>query len=274
MTKEQTWRFFIGAGIILMIGIGLAGFYQAAPNEGFSNAGAVLTFITLAAVGIERVLEGFWTFIGLTKGTFWPFNAFSQQISSMSIELNQVLSPFYQQLTQAVDEAKTVNNWTDQQYTAAKKQISDLQASVDQIRKLAPGSQQATAVASAASQLISSLQKTYPTLDTLATFANEAISGFANFIVTPIDNLGRRFISLFAGTFLGVGLTGVLRLDLVQAIFQSPTVGNLLGFNFYCGIVFTGIVMGLGSNPTHEVIRVLQEFKTNLKTQSATAQKQ
>lgn len=271
MTKQQTWWFFIVAGTILSIGIGLAGFYQSDPNKGFSNAGAVLTFITLASVGIERLLEGFWTFMGLTKGTFWPFNAFSQQISSMSTELNQVLNPFYQQLTQAVDEAKTVNNWTDQEYAAAKQQISDLQASVGQITKLAPGSQQANAVASAASQLISNIQKKYPTLDTLATFANEAISGFANSIVTPVDNLGRRFISLFAGVVLGLVLTGVLRLDLVQAIFQSPTAGNLLGLHFYWGIVFTGIVMGLGSNPTHEVIRMLQEFKTNLKTQNTTA---
>jgi len=270
MTKQGTWQFFYWAAAILIIGIGLAGFYQAGPNKGFSNSGAVLTFIPLASVGIERLLEGFWTFIGLTKDTFWPFNALSQQISSMSTELNQVLNPFYQQLTQEVENAQT--KLSPQEYAAAKKRISDLQTSIDQITKLAPGSQQATAVASAASQLISSLQKTYPTLDTLATFANEAISGFANFIVTPIDNLGRRFISLFAGTFLGVGLTGVLRLDLVQAIFQSPTVGNLLGFNFYCGIVFTGIVMGLGSNPTHEVIRVLQALKTNLKIQNATAQ--
>jgi hypothetical protein len=45
-----------------------------------------------------------------------------------------------------------------------------------------------------------------------------------------------------------------------------------VGLNFYWGIVFTGIVMGLGSNPTHEVIRALQEFKKNLKIQNATAQ--
>jgi len=272
MTKQQTWWFFILAGAILIIGIVLAGFYQSVPNPGFRNAGEVLTFITLASVGIERILEGFWTYIGLTKGTSWPFGAFSQLVESMSTELNQVLNPFYKQLTQVVDEAKTENNWTDQEYTAAKKQVADLQAAIDQITKLAPGSPQATALASAASQLISNIQKKYPTLDTLATFANEAISGFANFIVTPVDNLGRRFISLFAGVVLGLLLTGALRLDLVQAIFQSPTFGNLPGLHFYWGIVFTGIAMGLGSNPTHEVIRALQEFKKNLKIQNATAQ--
>ena len=273
MTQQQTNTFLIWTGIVLLVGICLVGIYQTEPNKGFlNNTGAVLTFVTLASVGIERVLEGFWTFIGLTKGTFWPFNAFSQQITQLSSELNQTLTPFYQQLTQAVDEAKSANKLTDQEYNNAKKQIADLQASVDQIKTLAPGSPQATAVASAASQLISTLQKQYPTLDTLATFANESISGFANFIVTPVDNLGRRFISLFFGVLLGLLLTGVLRLDLMSAIFQSSTGGFLFNLKFYWGVAFTGVVIGLGSNPTHEVIRVLQEFKNNLKIQNALAQ--
>ncbi len=273
MTQRQTNTFLIWAGIVLLVGICLVGIYQAEPNKGFmNNAGAVLTFVTLASVGIERVLEGFWTFIGLTKGTFWPFNAFSQQITQLSSELDKTLNPFYEQLTQVVNEAQSANNWTDQQYNNAKKQIDDLRTSVEQIKTLGPGSPQATAVASAASQLISTLQKQYPTLETLATFANESISGFANFIVTPVDNLGRRFISLFSGVFLGLLLTGVLRLDLVSAIFQSSTGGFPFNLKFYWGVAFTGVVIGLGSNPTHEVIRVLQEFKTNLKMQNAPTQ--
>ena len=60
MNKEQTWSFFIWAGVILIVEIIAAGFYQAGPNKGFSNAGEILTFITLASVGIERIIEGFW----------------------------------------------------------------------------------------------------------------------------------------------------------------------------------------------------------------------
>src|SRR5690242_889486 len=112
MNKEQTWSFFIWAGVILVVEIIAAGFYQADPNKGFSNAGAILTFITLASVGIERIIEGFWTFIGLTKGTFWPFSAFSEQISNLSTELNATLTPFYEQWKQVVDETKTTKNWT------------------------------------------------------------------------------------------------------------------------------------------------------------------
>jgi len=273
MTQQQTNTFLLWAGIALLSGIIVFGFIPAEPNKGFANnAGTVLTFITLTSVGIERVLEGFWTFIGLTKGTFWPFNALSLQIANLSSEVDNTLKSFYDQLTLVVEEAKKANDLTDQQYNNAIKQISELQTSVGQIKTLAPGSSQATAIASAASQLIGTLQKQYPTLNTLATFANESISSLANSIVTPADNLGRRFISLFLGVALGLLLAGVLRLDLVSAIFQSSIGGFPFNLKFYWGITFTGVVIGLGSNPTHEVIRVLQEYKNNLKTQNPATQ--
>jgi hypothetical protein len=271
MTQDQTRRFFLWAGILLIVVIIAAGFYQAGPNKGLSSAGEILTFIALAAVGIERIIEGFWTFIGLTKGTLWPFSALSQQITSLSNDLNKTLEPFYNELEQTLQEAKVGSTLTAQEFESATKQLDHLKTSVQQITTLAPGNQQAAALASAASQIITEIQKSYPTLQTLGTFANEAIGSFANVVATPPDNLGRRFISLFVGTLLGLLITGLLRLDLVQAIFQSPTFGNAFGLQFYWGIIFTGVVMGLGSNPTHEVIRVLQEYKKTLKIQNTTS---
>lgn len=268
MTQNQTQRFFLWAGILLIVEIIVTGFYQAGPNKGLSSAGEILTFIGLAAVGIERLIEGFWTFIGLTRGTNWPFDAFSEQVTSLANDLNRTLAPFYNELEQTLKETRDASTITAQEFESATKQLDHLKTSVQQITTLAPGNQQAAALASASSQIITDIQKSYPTLQTLGTFANEAIGSFASFIATPPDNLGRRFISLFVGTMLGLLITGLLRLDLVQAIFQSPTFGNAFGLQFYWGIIFTGIVMGLGSNPTHEVIRVLQEYKKTLKTQN------
>jgi len=183
----------------------------------------------------------------------------SQDITSMASDLDTVLTPFYQQLRQAVQDASSAGELTEEQLPAAKKEIDDFQASIDQLKTMAPGSQLALSVASAATQLVSQFQQKYKTLDTVATFANQAISGFANFIVTPPDNLGRRFISLFVGMYLGLLVAGVLGLDLLQSIFTTSLA-------FHLGIVLTGLVMGLGSSPTHEVIQVLQNWKSNLKT--------
>ncbi len=181
----------------------------------------------------------------------------------MASDLDKELTPFYQQLTQAVEDAKIAENWTDEQYTAAKKEITDFQASIDQLTKLAPGNQLALSIASAASQLASGFKQKYTTLDTVATFADQAINGFAYFVVTPADTLGRRLISLYLGMILGVVIAAVFGLDLLRAIFQIPTIA------FHYGVVFTGLAIGLGSSPTHEVIQLLQQWKTNLKTQSA-----
>jgi hypothetical protein len=45
-------------------------------------------------------------------------------------------------------------------------------------------------------------------------------------------------------------------LDAVAAALQS---GSGTGW----GLVFTGLLIGLGSNPTHEVVKALQEYKNS-----------
>jgi hypothetical protein len=260
MTKQQTQQFLIVATIVLVVGMVLVALFSSSPTTGLRDAAAALTIIAAVSVGIERVLEGFWTYIGLTRNSWWPLNIVSQDINTMASNLDQVLEPFYQQLTKAVEDAKNAGQWSQQQLDAANKEITDFQNFIAQLKQLTPGSQQATAIANIISQQISNFQQRYKTLDAVATSTNQAINSFTNFIVTPPDNLGRRFISLFLGMYLGLVVAGVLGLDLLQAIFTTSLA-------FHLGVVLTGLVMGLGSSPTHEVIQVLQNWKTNLKTQ-------
>ena len=245
MTKQQTQQFLIGATIVLVVGIVLTALFSSTSTSGLRDAAAALTIIAAVSVGIERVLEGFWTYIGLTRNSWWPLNVISQEINTMASNLDQLLAPFYQQLTKAVEDAKNAEQWSQQQLDAANQEITDIQNLIDRLKHLAPGSQQATAIASIISQQVSNFQLKYKTLANEATIAN---------------NLGRRFISLFLGMYLGLVVAGVLGLDLLQSIFTTSLA-------FHLGIVLTGLVMGLGSSPTHEVIQVLQSWKTNLKTQ-------
>lgn len=260
MTKQQTQQFLIVATIVLVVGIVLMALFSRQTTPGLRDAAAALTIIASVSVGIERVLEGFWTYIGLTRNSWWPLNVISQEINTIASNLDQILEPFYQQLTKAVEDAKNAEQWSQEQLNAANKEIMDFQNFIVRLKSLAPGSQQATAIASIISQQVSNFQQKYKTLDNEATIAKLAISDFANFVVTPSDNLGRRFISLFLGIYLGLVVAGVLGLDLLQSIFTTSLA-------FHLGIILTGLVMGLGSSPTHEVIQVLQNWKTNLKTQ-------
>ena|SRR5712691_10298284 len=260
MTKQrQTQLFLIGAPIILVVGIVLVALLPIPSNKGLRDAAAALTIIAAVSVGIERVLEGFWTYIGLTINSWWPLDVIGQDINTLVSNLNDAVEPFYQQLEQVVQDLSSAGKLAGEQLAAAKKEIDDFQIYMNQLKTLASGNQTALTIASAATQLVSQIQQKYKMLDTVATSANQAINNFANFIVTPPDNLGRRVISLFLGMYLGLVVAGVLGLDLLQAIFTTSLAFNL-------GIVLTGLVMGLGSSPTHEVIQVLQNWKSNLKT--------
>src|SRR5262249_40376188 len=89
--------------------------------------------------------------------------------------------------------------------------------------------------------------------------AKTAISDLSSFASTFTDNPARKLISLYLGAVLGLAIATFAHLDLFRAdgILNTPIGG------FHCGVALTGVVMGLGSNPAHEVIKAIQEFKNN-----------
>src|SRR4051794_24593124 len=64
-----------------------------APGSVAKDATAALAIITGAAVGIERALEAFWTYIGLTKHSWWPVNVMQAQINNLVGDLDTSLEP-------------------------------------------------------------------------------------------------------------------------------------------------------------------------------------
>lgn len=71
---------------------------------------------------------------------------------------------------------------------------------------------------------------------------------------------------------MGIATTSVLGLDLFQALAAHPTpisTGSHYTFPQALHIVFTGLVIGLGSGPTHELIRLVQEAKESRKGTNA-----
>ncbi len=173
MTKQQqTQLFLIGAPIILVLGIVLEALLPIPSNKGLRDAAAALTFIAAVSVGIERVLEGFWTYIGLTINSWWPLDVIGQDINTLASNLNDAVETFYQQLTQAVEDLSSAGKLAGEQLAAAKKEIDDFQIYMNQLKTLVPGNQTALTIASAATQLVSQIQQKYKTLDTVATSAN------------------------------------------------------------------------------------------------------
>jgi|SRR6185369_16195047 len=232
----------------------------------FKDAATTLAFIGGAAVGIERVLEAFWTFMGGVVGTFWPLNVINKQVQTLVVDLDGALKPFHEEALKKIEALKNAGNKTTEELDRLKKaenEIGALKARFDDIKKLAPDNQRVQLLTAAASQNVAVLKEKFGDLlddaDRATKVANTAIGGLQDFLATFKDNPGRRLISIYLGAILGLVVAGFFGLDVFAAASGSVSACPRLM------VLLTGVIIGLGSNPTHEVIRAIQEFKKGQK---------
>jgi hypothetical protein len=232
----------------------------------FKDAATTLSFIGGAAMGIERVLEAFWTFMGGVVGTYWPLNVINKQVQTLVVDLDSALKPFHEEALKKIGVLKQAGNLANEELerlNKAENEIGQLKARFDDIKKLAPDNQRVQLLTAAASQNVALLQEKFGDLltdaDRAATVANTAIGGLQDFLATFKDNPGRRLISIYLGAILGLLVAGFFGLDVFAA--ATGSISTCPRFM----VLLTGVIIGLGSNPTHEVIRAVQEFKKGQK---------
>ena len=240
----------------------------------FKDATTTLAFIGGAAVGIERVLEAFWTFMGGVAGTYWPINVINKQVQTMVVDLDSALKPFHEEALKKIAALKNASTTTAtelERLNKAENEIGALKARFDDIKKLAPDNQRVQLLTAAASQNVAFLQEKFADLltdaDRASKVANTAIGGLQDFLATFKDNPGRRLISIYLGAILGLLVAGFFGLDVFAAATKSVTTvatGSVSTCPRFM-VLLTGVIIGLGSNPTHEVIRAVQEFKKGQK---------
>lgn len=266
MTQQRTWGITAIATAILAIAIAIVALTAPTTNGAFQTSAAVLAFITGAAVAIERAIETGWTVVGGIKGSYWPLNVVGNQVDTMVTNLDAALQPLYQRAAAAVTTLSQADTWSQQQIDSATAEIEKFKQRFAELQALAPDNQRIQLLVAAAAQNVAYIEQKYK--DHIADFtsargvADEAINGLQNFVASFKDNPGRRLISLYLGVIVGLVVAGLMGLDLIQATLQIPpdklTHPQL-------DVVLTGVVLGLGSSPTHEVIRAIQEYKKNRK---------
>jgi hypothetical protein len=268
MTPKRTvWTFVIATLIFAVVCLAVW-FIPKKPNQGFADATATLTFITGAAIAIERVIETVWTIVGGIKGTYWPLNAIHSQVQGMEADLNTAMRPFHEQMTAELDKLAQGGKLAEEGLARAKREVTRMKERFDEILKLTPDNQRTQLLAAAASQNVAYLYKKYgevvPGLEEAVDTANAAINGLQDFLSSFKDNPGRRLISIYLGAAIGVVVAGIFNLDVFQAVLETPAPANSAGLAGR--VILTGLVMGLGSNPTHEVIRSIQVYKEGRKS--------
>jgi hypothetical protein len=268
MTPTKTNLFIIVAIILFVATFGFVAQYSAPLKSGITSSAAALTIITASAVGIERALEAFWTYIGLTRGSWWPLGPVREQLDGLISGLDSSFEPFYQEAHATMQKLQQAEEWGQDKLDAAAKDLDEIKKHVDQLRKLPIDNQRVQLITASALRSVDYFSLKYPEIKEVAGLARFGIQGITNFVETFKDNPGRRLISLFAGALVGMIIAGSMGLDVFQAALQttdSTQTSNLLP---NVGIAFTGLLMGFGANPTHEAIRLLQEIKKSRKAEN------
>ncbi|MCB2407437.1 hypothetical protein [Hymenobacter lucidus] len=236
-----------------------------------TQAATTVGFITAAAVGIERVIEGMWNALGSRIGAYWPMTSISRQVHDLELELNDALKPFHGHLSQALTTAQSTEQAIPVYLSSAQKDLDSMQRRFNDIRAHGPSNQRMQLLAASAAQsvnfLVTKYQDKLPQLREGVALADTAISGLQDFLSTFKDNPGRRLLSLYIGALLGLALAAIFHLDVFAAVnaMDDGGSGGTLPASAGLRIAVTGLLIGLGSNPTHEVIQLLHEHKKSQK---------
>jgi len=270
-SKGGIWALVVLGIVLLGLTIGVASI--EVPTIDQTNAATILGLVTAGAVGIERALEGFWTMVGMSRlGNWWPLKPIGERLDEFVDQLNTPLNDFYQraqaQMETASEATANFRPWLEDKDTY----LRELSSHIRDLQQLAPGSREAQAIAARASRAVVGLEKHYPQLRSYAASANKALASVNEFVQTFEDNPARRLLSLYAGAVLGLLMAGLLGLDVVQAVYGGVPSGGLVEVVYEglpgIGAAATGLVMGFGATPTHEVIKTLQETKERNKAQA------
>jgi ElaB/YqjD/DUF883 family membrane-anchored ribosome-binding protein len=255
------------AVIIALLVLGLV-FYLAAwrspdANAQFASEVVALSVIGAIAVGIERILESFWAFWEWTGNARNPLGPLSNEYRHMLAELEENLQPLSDEAGKMMNKVTKLKEFTKAQAGGAKAELENVRTT---LAELLPNIQDPKfeVMAAAAMKQITVLEQKYPDLEETARTAGMAVDSAVNFVDSFKENPGRRLLSIYLGAVLGLLLVWITGLDLFQASLGTNLVREGWA-GAHLGVALTGLILGLGSSPTHEIIQILKEIKLSRK---------
>ena len=264
--------------IVAFVGCGAIAYAVApASNQSFADAAAVLAFASLLAIGIERVVEFGWLIVDAAKGYggYFPLNVLMQQFRVVDAQTDALMGEVFTNtkkvLTDAIDVGKQAGESVKEIESKVRqldRQRANYVARLTEVRKLAPGSGRLATTTDIVEQLSSSMHDAMVGIGKAddavadAIVATRAAAKTALEVITAVgDNPSRRIASLLVSSGLGILVAGFVGVNLFKAVLeQSQGSAEAVLFG-KMGVVVTGLVLGLGSGPTHELVKGLQRYK-------------
>ncbi len=255
MKKAEAWVFLTSGLTALAIAIVVSAIFSKDANE-MPPPEVSLAIITGAALAIERAMELVWALIDSNLGSFWPLSRAKERVENGVLVLDGLIGPARQRLLAAAEDipdAIAVKAAIDSAFNAIPRP--------DDLKGLT-NNQKLDELAVAASTKVNQLLTAHPGLQQKLG-ANVDLAGDLLGIGQGIledfkDNPGRKVISIYLGAILGIAVATVAQLDVFHATDNDAAFGDL-------AIPLTGVLMGLGANPTHEVIASLKKYKESKK---------
>ena len=265
--NDRTTKMWIFAwlGLTLLLFLAVAQ-WSNKPSVPIEGATAVLTLIGAVAVGIERAIEAGWDGVKLFRGQSWAKAALGR-IDSFTRDLDKEMKPFQAEFDKALAAINEKYARAPEELAAAKEKLDELQKKLTEFQTMAPNMQAFSLATSGTNKIITELQDKYPEAVKVCGIGQEMLATTTDFWASFKDNPGKRLISLMVGMFLGLCITGPLGLDLFLAALGTTLPDSTI--LPHAGVAITGLVIGLGSGPTHTLIRTLEEFKIKSQANNA-----
>jgi hypothetical protein len=260
-------RFAIAGTVLLAIAFAVV---TVATSPRVMENTVTIGVITGTAVAIERAIEVIWILVSLKLGSWWPLDGVTRKINSQIADLNDnYLRAFVIEAQKKLADAERLGTATADDVAAVTRALAELNTSLQGWGAAAPDNQRLRALVALLSDRIVYIGGKLDGLQDAVEVARKAVDSLTNFADSFVDNPGKRLVSIYLGAMIGVPVSGVLGLDLFQAVLDTSTTLQAFGmFDFHPGVALTGLVVGLGSSPTHEVIKLLTEIKKNRRAQN------
>jgi hypothetical protein len=263
MTRNKftrVWGWTIFCIVVLAVLFAMTSFLSAEPNVNFASTAVALSVIGAIAVGIERVIEAFWSFMGVMGKNHWPLDSVVSSSDKLVTQLDGVLLPYYEKVEKAIETAKTTATKIPDDIAKASTELEQLKATLEYWKTTIFSDPKYQEISVKVLKSTSALQEIFPELTDTTIVTNKAIQTAQEFVDSFRENPGRRLISIYVGMLLGLVAAWFAGLDVFQAVLETSKQ-VVVSSSPHWGIALTGLLMGLGASPTHEVIQILKEIK-------------
>ena len=256
--------------LIIAVVVGYVFIKVTVPVQPGISATAALGLITSVALAIERFVEMCWLFWERFNKTGIPSALKLPDLDEFAKKLRTSIDPYFNEATtllKDLENAKTLPPADLQKATALLNSLSVALADQTQWKDVLPGRKGELKFIAQLEQQLSELQSVAPQIYTQANTIVETMLSVREqasaFVRTIQDDTGRRLISIIVGALVGLVFNFTVQIDMFWAIFGLPSS--------FSGVVATGLMLGLGSDPAHQIMRTLQEIKTGKKIENSLA---